>query len=123
MKTQCHEILSYKTMLDIVDHFGPIIPAIDRKAIFRRELIFGLTLEIKSMNLRNIIIFTIRSCVHRSRNVQFTSINNARSKLINMIKVQLSRVMLHSYNLAFQKKRMIQETLSELSSLGIFSVE
>ena len=78
MKTHCHEILSCKTMLDIVDHFTPIIPAIDGKAISKRELIFGLTLGGKFMNLRNMIIFTIRSCVHRSRNVQFTSINNAR---------------------------------------------
>ena len=49
------------------------------------------------------IIFTIRSCVHRSRNAQFTSINNPRSKLINMVKVQLSRIMWDSYNLALQK--------------------
>ena len=33
MKTHCHEILFCKTMLDIVDHFRPIIPAIDSKAI------------------------------------------------------------------------------------------
>ena len=51
------------------------------------------------------IIFTVRSCVRRSRNAQFTSINNARSKLINnyMVKVQLSRIMWDSYNLALQK--------------------
>ena len=49
------------------------------------------------------IIFTIRSCVHRSRNAQFASINSARSKLINMVKVQLSRVMWESYNLALKK--------------------
>ena len=60
MKTHCHEILFCKTMLDIVDHFMPIIPAIDSKAISKRELIFGLTLGDKSMNLRNMIIFTIR---------------------------------------------------------------
>ena len=29
MKTHCHEILSCKTVHDIVDHFRPIIPAID----------------------------------------------------------------------------------------------
>ena len=98
MKTHCHEILSCKTMLDIVDHFRPIIPAIDSKAISRRELIFGLTLGDKSMNLRNMIIFTIKS-----RNAQFTSINSARSTLINMVKVQLSRVMWESYNLALEK--------------------
>ena len=51
MKTHCHEILSCKTMLDIVDHFKPIIPAIDSKAISRRELIFGLTLGDKFINL------------------------------------------------------------------------
>ena len=51
MKTHCHEILSSKTMLDIVDHFMPIIPATDSKTISRRELIFGLTLWDKSMNL------------------------------------------------------------------------
>ena len=73
------------------------------------------------MNLRNIIIFTIRSCVHRSRNAQFTSINSARSKLINMVKVQLSRVMWKVTTSPW--KRMIQETLSKLSSLGILSVE
>ena len=44
MKIHCHEILSCKTMLDIVDHFRAIILAIDTKAISRRELIFGLTL-------------------------------------------------------------------------------
>ena len=88
----------------MVDHFRPIIPAIDSKAISRRELIFGLAPGDKSMNLRNMIIFTIRSCVHRSRNAQFTSINNARSKLINMVKVQLSR-MWDSYNLALQNKK------------------
>ena len=103
MKTHYHEILSCKTVHDIVDHFRPIIPAIDSKAISRRELIFGLTLGDKSMNLQNMIIFTIRSCVHRSRNAQFTSINSARSKLINMVKVQLSRVMWESYNLALEK--------------------
>ena len=103
METHCHEILSSKTMLDIVDHFMPIIPATDSKTISRRELIFGLTLGDKSMNLRNTIIFTIRSCVHRSRNAQFTSLNSARSKLINMIKVLLSRVMWESYNLALEK--------------------
>ena len=116
-----NEILSCKTVLDIVDHFRSLVPAIDSKAIFRRELIFGLTLGDKSMNLRNMIIFTIGSCVHRSRNVQFTSINNARSKLINKVKAQLSRVMWDNYNLALQK--VTQETLSKLSSLGIFSVE
>ena len=36
IKTHCHEILSCKTILDIVDHFRPIIPAIDSKAISRR---------------------------------------------------------------------------------------
>ena len=46
VKTHCHEILSCKTMLDIVDHFRPIIPAIDSKAISRRESIFGLTVQI-----------------------------------------------------------------------------
>ena len=51
----------------------------------------------------NVIIFTIRSCIPRSRNVQFTSINNAGSKLIHMVKVKLSRVMWDSYNLALQK--------------------
>ena len=102
-KAHCHEILSCKTMLYIVDHFRPIIPAIDSKIISRRELIFGLTLGDKSMNLRIMIIFTIRSCVHRSRNVQFTSINNAKSKLINKVKAQLSRVMWDNYNLALQK--------------------
>ena len=55
------------------------------------------------MNLRIMIIFTIKSCVRRRRNVQFTSINNARSKSINMVKVQLSRVMCDSCNLALQK--------------------
>ena len=49
------------------------------------------------------IIFPLRPCFHRSRNAQFTSINNARSKLINMVKVQLSRIMWDSYNLALQK--------------------
>ena len=36
MKMHCHEILSCMTMLHIVDHFRPIIPAIDSKAISRR---------------------------------------------------------------------------------------
>ena len=31
IKTQCHEILSCETMLDIVDYFRPIIPAIDAR--------------------------------------------------------------------------------------------
>ena len=109
-------------MLDTVDHFTSIIPVIDSKAISRRELIFGLTLGNKSMNLRNMIIFTIRLCVLRSRNVQVTSMNNARSRLINVVNVQLSRVIWESYNIALQKI-MIQKTLSKLSSLGIFSVE
>ena len=103
MKTHCHKILSCKTVLDIVHHFRPIIPAIDSTAISRRELIFGLTLGDKSMNLRNMINFTIRSCIHRSRNAQFTSINNARSKLINMVKVQLSGIMWDSCNVLLQK--------------------
>ena len=90
--------LSCKTMLDIVDHFRPIIPAIDSKAISRRELMFDLTLGDTSVNLQNIIIFTIRSCVHRS-------INNARSKLINKVKAQLSRVMLGNYNLTGLAKK------------------
>ena len=103
MKTHCHEIFSCKTVLDIVHHFRPIHPATDSKAITRREFIFGLTLGDKSTNIRNLIIFPIRSCVHRSRNAQLTSINCAGSKLINMVKVQLSRVMWDSYNFALQK--------------------
>ena len=117
MKTHCHEILSCKTM---VDHFRPIISAIDSKAISRRELIFGLTPGDKSMNFRN-IIFIIRSCVQRSRNVQFTSINNARRKLINMVKLQLSRVLWDSYNLALQKND--SGNFEQAFLLGIFSVE
>ena len=92
-------------MVDTVDHFRPIIPAIDSKAISRRELIFGLTPGDKSMNLRSMIIFTIRSCVHRGGNVQFTSINNDRSKLVNIVKMQLARVMWDSYNLSLQKEK------------------
>ena len=92
MKAHCHEILSCNTMLDKADQFTPIIAATDSKAISRRELILGLTQGDKSMNLRNMIIFTIRSCINRNRNVQFTSINNATSKLIKKVKAQRSRV-------------------------------
>ena len=46
MKTHCYEILSCKTMLDIVDHFRPVIPVVDNKAISRRVIFVLILVQI-----------------------------------------------------------------------------
>ena len=68
-------------MLNIVDHCRPIIPATDSKAISKRELIFGLTLGDKSMNLRNMIVFIIRS-LHRASRLRLVTLNKSLTMIM-----------------------------------------
>ena len=64
---QDHWILHCKTLFDALDYFQPLISELEQAEVNKKELVFGVQEKSNQEMLRNIITFSIRFSIHKSR--------------------------------------------------------
>ena len=95
-----------------LDYFQPLISELGQAEVDKKELVFGVQEKSNREMLRNIIIFSIRFSIHKSRWTSFDNPNSAKSKVINMAKHKIRNQIWDQFHLAMNKCQ-----LDEFSSI------
>ena len=103
---QDHWILHCKTLFDALDYFQPLISELGQAEVDEKELVFGVQEKSNREMLRNIITFSIRFSIHKSRGTSFNNPNSAKAKVINMAKHKIRNQIWNQFHLAMNKCRL-----------------
>ena len=111
---QNHWILHCKTLFDALDYFQPLISELEQAEVDKKEIVFGVQEKSNREMLRNIITFSIRFSIHKSRGTAFNNQNSAKVKVINMAKHKICNQIWDKFHLAMDKCQ-----LDEFCSLSL----
>ena len=87
-----HEIINCKVLLKVIDSFKTLISKLGRtETLSQQELAFGTLANSNKEQLRNFIVFIIRSIVHKSRGTVFRNQGQAIDKITNIAKQKMQK--------------------------------
>ena len=99
-----HEIINCKVLLKVIDSFKTLISKLGRtETLSQQELAFGTLANSNKEQLRNFIVFIIRSIVHKSRETVFRNQGQAIDKIINIAKQKMQKEIWNKFHLAVEK--------------------
>ena len=99
-----HEIINCKVLLKVIDSFKTLISKLGRtETLSQQELAFGTLANSNKEQLRNFIVFIIRSIVHKSRGTVFRNQGQAIDKIINIAKQKMQKEIWNKFHLAVEK--------------------
>ena len=82
-----HEIINCKVLFKIIDSFKMLISKLGTsETMSQQELVFGTLANSIEEQLRNFIVFIIRSTVHKKRGTVFSNQGQAIDNIINIAK-------------------------------------
>ena len=83
---QNHWILHCKTLFDALNYSQPLISEQEQAEVDEKESVSGMQEKSNREMLQNIITFSIRFYVHKSRRTAFNNPISAKAKVINIAK-------------------------------------
>ena len=75
---QNHWILHCKTLFDVLDYFQRLFSELEQAEVHKKELVFGVQEKSNRQMLRNLITFSVRFSIHKSRGTAFKNPNSAK---------------------------------------------
>ena len=98
---ELHHEINCKVLLKVIDSFKTLISKLGRtETLSQQELAFGTLANSNKEQLRNFIVFVIRSTVHKNRGTVFRNQGQAIDKIINVAKQKMQNEIWNKFHLA-----------------------